>query len=601
MLRGLASRFTVVALPLLVVFVFVNIAFVARQEHAVLSSQLRTEAVSLCRNLAADCGPALESHDDARLGTVAATVARATCVAWVALGDARGHLLTSAGPQAGLAVREVWHGGAMSRRKAGVKPVQIGTDTYLAAWQTVASPRGTLGTVQLGLCTNALNSAASDARIDAVVLALLMGTGTLLITLPMVASTLRPTHDLVRTARALADGDLDARVPEHLGYRELDALGAALNRMAERVSTTLGAEHARRASLERRVGELSAASAQVAEGHLHVRAQVRDDDEMGRLAAGFNAMVDHLSRLVQAERATRTELEGNHRVLAAANRRLRELDRKKSEFLNTVSHELRTPLTSIKAFSEILRDQETEECDAEHGRHRDESGVDLEFLGIINQEADRLTRLIDDLLDLSRIEQAASRLSRASVDLGAVAAQCVRTCRALAEPKAIRLELQGTAPPVDGDHDRLAQVVTNLLSNAVKFTPREGTVTLQLHESNGRAGIAVKDTGVGIPERDLVRIFERFQQVDQKASSGAGGRGSGLGLTIVKSIVEAHGGTVEVSSVPGQGSTFQVWLPIPGPNPHAPASKAQVDEGVPVNGQTVPDLDQKSDIGYIPG
>jgi signal transduction histidine kinase len=360
----------------------------------------------------------------------------------------------------------------------------------------------------------------------------------------------------------MANGDLSARVP--LRRRdELGRLGVALNRMAERLGEIVERERAKRTELEQRVTALRACSEAVAEGRLEVRA-AESDDELGRLAAGFNQMVGHVQTLVERERAIQKDLEANHAVLESANARLMEVDRRKSDFLNTVSHELRTPLTSIKAFSEILLEQEPGEADRE-------------FLGIIDQEADRLTRLIEDLLDLSRIEDGEAVGAMVRLPLDVVVDTCLRSCRALASQKGVHLvRLSGGEAVVRGDRDRLAQVVTNLLSNAIKFTSPGGEVRVETTRVGGEAVIAVTDTGVGIPEADLARIFEKFQQVDR---GDAGSGGSGLGLPIVRSIVEAHRGRIAVESVPGRGSTFRVHLPEASPSAGPPQAPPESGRG----------------------
>jgi len=310
-------------------------------------------------------------------------------------------------------------------------------------------------------------------------------------------------------------------------------------------------ERERRAleDLQGRVESLMALVERVASGDLEVPPATEGSDDMGRLGAGFNDMVRNLRLNLETQRAALFELEESAQALAAANDQLKELDRLKSEFLNTVSHELRTPLTSIKAFSEILLDNAGEDIETQ-----------LEFLNIINQESDRLTRLINNLLDLSRIEAGRMQWDIEPLRLRDVTDSCVNATRSLMEMQHLTLAVD-VPDDLDlvADRDKLIQVVTNLLSNAIKFTPCDGTITLSAVRRDRHIEIVVADTGVGIPVEHLERIFEKFQQVD--ASHTREVKGSGLGLPIVRSIVEAHGGKVWVESEPGQGSRFTVSLP----------------------------------------
>jgi signal transduction histidine kinase/Na+/proline symporter len=248
------------------------------------------------------------------------------------------------------------------------------------------------------------------------------------------------------------------------------------------------------------------------------------------------------------------ELEGKVRQrtaeLEAANRRLQELDRLKSDFVSIVSHELRTPLTSIRSLSESLL------ADGELDRERRQT-----FLRIISDESQRLSRMIDQLLDLSRIEAGKMDWRVEPLDLADVVAHAVQTHRALFEDRAVALGATVSGAPVHvlADRDKLIQVLTNLLSNAAKFTPRGGQVQVRTFSEGVSAVVEVEDTGVGIAPEQIEEIFERFRQVSDTLTAKRDG--AGLGLPISRQIVEHHGGSLSVRSTPGRGSCFRMSLP----------------------------------------
>ncbi|MFQ5480176.1 MAG: ATP-binding protein [Thermodesulfobacteriota bacterium] len=220
----------------------------------------------------------------------------------------------------------------------------------------------------------------------------------------------------------------------------------------------------------------------------------------------------------------------------------------KKDFVANVSHELRTPLASIKGYSETLLDADT---DGEKQR---------EFLEIIDRHATRMSRIIDDLLILSRLESSAVSLNSDTVDMKELIHSTVKGCVKDAEDRqvTIKAELPGVLPTVLGDRDRLEQVVVNLFDNAIKYTPAGGHVTITARSLGDEVCVDVIDTGLGIPEDDISRIFERFYRVDKARSRALGG--TGLGLAIVKHIIQGHNGRLEVKSKPGLGSTFSFFL-----------------------------------------
>jgi signal transduction histidine kinase len=237
--------------------------------------------------------------------------------------------------------------------------------------------------------------------------------------------------------------------------------------------------------------------------------------------------------------------------LEKVNTRLLELDRLKSDFLSTVSHELRTPLTSIRSFSEILLRYDVD--DAEKRR---------KFVSIIHDEAERLTRMINDLLDLSRIEAGRLELTPLMLELEPVFARAVDATQPLCAEKGISVvsSVEAALPPVFADADRLHQVLTNLLANSVKFSPEGGAIKLSGMRKDGFALISVEDTGPGIPPDRLEQIFERFHQVRDTRKLQP--LGTGLGLTISREIVDKMGGNIWAESELGSGAVFYFTVPL---------------------------------------
>jgi PAS domain S-box-containing protein len=242
----------------------------------------------------------------------------------------------------------------------------------------------------------------------------------------------------------------------------------------------------------------------------------------------------------------------------AANVKLKELDKMKDSFLSTVSHELRTPLTSIKSFAEILL------------TYDEDKATQKEFLTIINQESDRLTKLINDFLDLSKIEAGRMTWDDKEQSMVPIVQNAITITQSLVKEKGIIVELvtPENPPVVTCDKDRIMQVVTNLLSNSIKFTPKDGNITIQVKEikagvTDEKAGwivVSVTDNGIGIAPENHGLVFEKFKQIGDTLTDKP--KGTGLGLPICKEIVEHYGGKIWVDSGLGKGSTFSFSLPI---------------------------------------
>ena len=229
----------------------------------------------------------------------------------------------------------------------------------------------------------------------------------------------------------------------------------------------------------------------------------------------------------------------------------KEIDRMKSELISNVSHELRTPLTTIKEGISLVVDGSLGPINADQKA----------ALAIAKQDIDRLARLINDLLDISKIEAGRMELKKSSVDISSLAEEVLFSFQNQAGKKHIQLKtrLKRGLPPLYIDPDKISQVLANLISNGIKFTPENGSITLGVKDKGKEVEISMADTGVGISQDNIARLFDRFSQFNRVY--GPGERGTGLGLAISKEIVEMHGGRISVESEVGKGSTFTFSLP----------------------------------------
>ncbi|MEY2533593.1 MAG: hypothetical protein QOF29_1503 [bacterium] len=232
----------------------------------------------------------------------------------------------------------------------------------------------------------------------------------------------------------------------------------------------------------------------------------------------------------------------------------REAERMKDEFFALVSQELRTPLTSIVGYVELLDDAALHDDDPAAGQRR-------QFLGVIDRNTRRLLRLVGDLLFVAQIEAGHLGLHEVEVELEAVAREAVEAARPRADGGGVQLSVDTEpVPPIRGDRDRIAQALDNLVSNAIKFTPDGGRVAVRLMRDEDRAVLEVADTGIGIAQADLQRLFQRFFRA--KGATSAAIQGVGLGLTIAQAIVHSHEGQISVQSTEGKGTTFRIELPL---------------------------------------
>jgi signal transduction histidine kinase len=333
-----------------------------------------------------------------------------------------------------------------------------------------------------------------------------------LVTVPNVVPT------SYRILMAVPEQNLSA-VWRQLATRILIAAGAGLL-----LAVLLSAWIAR--SIVRPLARMTRASEEMARGHYQQRIESKRRDEVGRLAAAFNSMAAEVSHSDQMMR----------------------------DLLANVAHELKTPLTSIQGFSQALSEGAVRSQDEYERAGR-----------IINDEAERMRRLVEDLLYLSQIESGQVRMEHEPIDVGLLLQNALERIshRAQEGNRSLELFVQPDLPLVIGDERRLEQVLANLLDNALRYTPSGGTIRLQAQRQGGQIAIAVHNTGSYIPPEDQQRVFERFYRVERSRS----GRNGGLGLAIVSEIVAAHGGTVDVRSSPTGGTEFRFTLPIAIPAP----------------------------------
>jgi signal transduction histidine kinase/CheY-like chemotaxis protein len=266
---------------------------------------------------------------------------------------------------------------------------------------------------------------------------------------------------------------------------------------------------------------------------------------------------DDPKRVVKARVSPVIDAEGDYigRVLAMHDiTHEREIDQMKNEFVSTVSHELRTPLTSIKGYVDLILDGDAGEINE----------IQQEFLGIVKENSDRLVDMINDMLDISRIESGRIRLKIEPVNLGDSIAGAVDSFRAVLNQtgRSIKTRIPDNLPVVAVDRDRVGQVLINLVSNALKYSPSGGDVTISAKHTDGFVHVSVADKGMGISREDQKKLFTKFYRVDSAMTREIGG--TGLGLSITKSIIELLGGTVSVRSKLGEGSTFTFTIPVAG-------------------------------------
>jgi len=263
----------------------------------------------------------------------------------------------------------------------------------------------------------------------------------------------------------------------------------------------------------------------IGQGKLDTEISVKGKDELGSLARDLNKM----------------------------SRQLKEIDQMKSDFLASVTHELKSPLTSLIMYIDLF-------LQGAAGTLNEKA---KKFLKIMERNSNRLSRFIDDLLDMAKIERGKMEIKKEPLEILPIVSETVELMKPQADEKDIEIAINipDNLPLVFVDGDRTRQIITNLVSNSIKFTPEEGKISIKIQDDKEYLQVSISDTGIGIPPEQINRIFDKFEQVREVRERVKGPKGTGLGLAIVKSLVEAQGGKIWVESELDKGSTFYFTLP----------------------------------------
>ena len=459
-----------------------------------------------------------------------------------------------------VAAREVAHGSDLR-----VSPSVGDEELYVAV-------RTPLGFARVALSTAEVDRTIAGAGRSVFIAGMIGALVAIALALLFARTVSRPVEELSAVARQIAAGDLSRR-PTLAAPGEVGDLADALQRMTEQLASRL-------AALEQEDVLLSAVIESLNEAVVAVdaRRQVARINEAARRLLGIRADVPFSADLLARERQLRdalatamagravdaVELSLGGRTVALTARplarggavlaafdltELRRLETIRRDFVANVSHELKTPLTVIGGFAETLADPSVASADRER------------FVETIVANVRRMQRIVDDLLDLSRIESGGWVPQPTGVDVAAAAADAMLPCRDGARDKGVTLDIDvpADAATAMADPTAVRQVVANLVENAIRYTPRGGRVTVFAERAPEGVWIGVRDTGVGIPLEHLPRIFERFYRVDPARSREAGG--TGLGLSIVRHLAEAHGGRVRADSTLGRGTSVAALFP----------------------------------------
>jgi signal transduction histidine kinase len=418
---------------------------------------------------------------------------------------------------------------------------------------------------------SARDDAASRSRSALIAIGLGAGlalVGVLAFLALLIRTMRRPLDDLVLATRRLSSGDLGARVDAG-GPKELEALGVAFNAMGADLAMASARVEAQRQRLATTIQSLGDGLVMCDGEDRILSLNPRAGELVPALRVGSSARGAHspLPQLADALAGEVIVTRENDLALAVTAARLAgpdggtvwtlrditeraRLEQAKSDFVATASHELRSPLTSIKGFIELL---ETTSSENLTDRQR-------EFIGIVLRSTDRLVDLVNDLLDIARIESGQFEVHARSVDLRETIEEVglLMAPRLRGKGQHLDVQIREPRPPALADHARIRQVVTNLVTNAHLYTDENGTITLRLEGDGEATTITVADTGRGMAPEDARRVFDRFYRgtSDERKNPG-----TGLGLAIVKSLVDLHGGSIEVASELGRGTTFTVRLP----------------------------------------
>ena len=446
---------------------------------------------------------------------------------------------------------------------------------YVAA--AIAPDGDTVGVARVSLPLTRINAAMGHINAVIAVVAMIAAALGILLAFQITRITVDPIRRLTRISQDMAEGNLsqEITVPSR---DEVGDLARAFNRMAAKLKEAMALVTAERDRMAIVLESMSDAIFVVdGEGRVTMTnksaekvLQVPRDKSSGRHF--IEVVRDHeIDALLQQCLKTRTQQTG---VIELRSKRqllgviatpfqedsgcllliqdlteLRRLETVRRDFIANLSHELRTPIASIKALGETLHDGAVEQ-----------PSVARDFLEKINLEVDRLAQMVQEMGELSRIESGEAPLQKTPVNVAEVVDRAAGRLKAQADRAGLRLETQVATdlPLVPADEARIEQVLVNLIHNAIKFTPSGGRITVSAKADGGNLVVAVSDTGVGISEDDLPRVFERFYKADRARAGG----GTGLGLAIARHVVEAHGGRIRVESVEGRGATFSFALPL---------------------------------------
>ncbi|HEX6388485.1 MAG TPA: ATP-binding protein [Solirubrobacteraceae bacterium] len=495
-----------------------------------------------------------------RLTTSRAARARAESAYRQALTATQG--LAGSDARSAALIRQAARGQAQIRREEGGAGARLAGRRPLAALSARQDER--------------ISDARRDSRRDSrrALVAVVAGGGlALVLALGLVAALLaamrRPLDDLVEASEALASGDSAARVDEDEGPEELRTLARSFNRMAGDVQSATERVEAERRRLDQTVRSLGDALVIVGADGVVAAANPRAAELAPDLTVGTavgDGGAPEPAPLTEALEGEVT-VERDHRTLAVTASRLEagsgtvwtlrdvseraRLERLKTEFVATASHELRSPLTSIKGFVELLAQG---------------SGLDArqqEFLDIVLMSTNRLVDLVNDLLDVARVEAGRIEIHRRPTELKEIVREttALMTTRVHEKRQTLEVDVPDDLPRALVDPSRMRQVLTNLLTNAHLYTQDGGTIRVGVRESGRLLELTVADNGRGMSDEDIDHVFDRFYRASGDGDSEGGASGTGLGLAIVKSLVDLHGGTIDVESELGAGTTFRITLP----------------------------------------
>ncbi|MBI4308596.1 MAG: HAMP domain-containing protein [Chloroflexi bacterium] len=465
---------------------------------------------------------------------------------------------------------------------AATRPGLEGTPVMFVA-VSIQRNSQVLGVVRVALPLTQVEESLREIVTTVLLAAIIVVALTVLLAVYIARRIAGPVKEVTHLARRMAKGDLDQKI--YVGSTgEVGEMAESFNDMALGLKQTIEAINLERSKLEVVLQEMAdgllmtdregivilanPAAAKIFGGDAktYIRRsfiEVTRDHELSRLLFDCLSQREQQVRDVDVggleKRNLRTiiaPIRHDRAVYALALfqdvTELRRLEGVRREFVANISHELRTPLASVKALVETLQEGGLEE-----------PAVARDFLARVGKEVDKLTSMVNDLLDLSRLESEQPRLTKELTDIGKVVREAVGRIEPQAKRKGLDLaaEIPPTLLPIVGDSQRLQQALMNLIDNAIKFTPEGGRIRVTVDVRDERVEVAVADTGVGIESEDLPHVFERFYKVDRSRA----GKGVGLGLAIAKHIVQAHGGTIRVESALGKGSVFTIALPAAKP------------------------------------